>query len=102
MAKKHELSSLHQLQFDPKLSKSRIGKYLSNPRLVIMLLFLVLTIGISSYLTLPRTLNPEVKIPIVLVSTVIPGADPTDVEQLVTVPIEDAVRGIDNVKKVTS
>src|SRR3989344_6486896 len=101
MAKKH-LDSLQQLRFDPKLANSFIGKYLANTRLVLLLLFLILIIGISSYMGLSRTLNPEIKIPIVLVSTVIPGANPTDVEQLVTVPIEDAVRGLEDVKKVTS
>ena len=99
MAKKLS-DSLRQLRFEGKLSNSFIGKYLSNARLVILLLFLILTIGVSSDLTLPRTLNPEVKIPIILVSTIIPGANPTDVEELVTVPIEDAVRGVENVKKI--
>lgn len=102
MVKKHVTLSLQRLRFDPKLSRSFIGKYLGNPRLVIMLLFLILTIGVSSYLTLPRTLNPEVKIPIILISTILPGANPSDVERLVTAPIEDAVRGLENVKKVTS
>ncbi|MBI2049430.1 efflux RND transporter permease subunit [Candidatus Roizmanbacteria bacterium] len=102
MARKHTTHSLHQLQFDKKLSGYFIAKYFSNPRYVFLLLFLILTIGVSSYLTLPRTLNPEIKIPIVLVSTIIAGANPTDVEQLVTIPLEDSIRGLSSVKKVSS
>ncbi|MEK7517137.1 MAG: efflux RND transporter permease subunit, partial [Patescibacteria group bacterium] len=101
MANQHS-DSLRKLRFDPRLADTFIAKYLANTRLVLLLLFLILIIGISSYMGLPRTLNPEIKIPIVLISTVIPGANPTDVESLVTIPIEDAVRGLEDVKKVIS
>lgn len=90
------------LKFDPKLNNSRVAGYLKNPRLVILLLLLVIGVGINSFLTLPRDLNPQVKIPIVLVSTVLPGAGPADVESLVTIPLEDSVNSLDKVKTVTS
>jgi len=54
------------------------------------------------YVNLPRRTNPEVEIPYIFISTILPGAKPEDVEQLVTVPIEDAVEGIDRVDRVTS
>ncbi len=82
--------------------QSLIGKYLSNPRLLILILFLIILIGINSLLTIPRTLNPEIKIPIVLISTVLPGAGPKDVESLVTIPIEDSVRGIQKIDTIQS
>jgi len=86
-----------------KISKTTfIAKYFSNPRLVLLILVLVLGIGINSFLVLPRTLNPQINIPIVLVSTVLPGSNPGDIESLVTIPIEDAVNSVDNVKEITS
>ena len=84
------------------LSNSFIRKYLASPRLVFLVLLLVITIGVNAYLTLPRTLNPEIKIPIVLISTALPGGSPGDVEQLVTIPLEDATRNVTKVKSVTS
>lgn len=93
---------LSRLRFDPKLSDHFITKYLSNPRLVILIIFMIITLGLSSFLSLPRVLNPEIKIPIVLVTAPLPGAGPEDVESLVTVPIEDAVNGVPDVKTVTS
>ncbi len=81
---------------------SWMARYLSNPRLVILALILILILGISSFLSLPRDLNPEIKIPIVIVSTVLPGGSPQDVESLVTVPIEDSIQGLEKVKQVTS
>lgn len=95
-------SYLKKLKFDPKLLIGWVAKYITNMRLVLLIILLISTFGISSYLALPRRLNPEIKIPIVLISTVLPGANPTDIESLISVPIEDAVTGIDGVKTVNS
>jgi len=95
-------SYLGQLTFDPKLNHSFIARYLRNPRLVILVILLLLLIGGFSLSNIPRVLNPNVNIPIVIVSTAFPGAGPQDVESLVTIPIEDAVMGVENVKTVTS
>ena len=95
-------SYLHNLQFDERLRNSVVFKYITNLRLVILLTLMIIGIGLYSFLNLPRTLNPDIKIPIVIVSTVLPGAGPKDVESLVTIPIEDAVSGLTNVKTVTS
>ena len=99
---KQAISYLKQLKFDPKLERSLVAKYLTNPRLLILVLTAVIGIGLTSYFGLPRRLNPEIKIPIVLVSAVLPGAGPQDVESLVTIPLEDAVSGLERVKTVTS
>lgn len=93
---------LRKLRFDPKLENSWIAKYLNNPRLLILIIFLIVLIGIASYINLPRNLNPQIRIPIVLVSTALPGANPEDVESLVTIPIENALSGTENIKQVTS
>jgi multidrug efflux pump subunit AcrB len=95
-------SFIHQLKFDPKLEKSHIASYLFNPRLAILFVFLVVIVGIYSFIQLPRTLNPDIKIPIVIVSTVLPGAGPKDIERLVTIPIEDGVSNLTKVKQITS
>jgi len=98
-----QLSSyLRRIQFDKKLENSWIAKYLSNPRLVFLVILLVVGIGLSSFFSLPRSLNPDIKIPIVIVSTVLPGAGPSDIESLVTKPLEDSVQGLEKVKEVTS
>jgi multidrug efflux pump subunit AcrB len=95
-------SYLNNLKFDPKLGNSFIGRYLTNPRLLILTLLTVLAVGLSSYFSLPRRLNPEVKIPLVIISTVLPGAGPNDIESLVTIPLENAVNGLDGLDTVSS
>lgn len=101
MATKHN-ELFRFLRFDPKLEKGVIARYLANPRLVILLLIFVIGLGVNAFVSIPRELNPEIKIPIVLVSTVLPGASPTDVESLITIPIEDSINSLENVKTMTS
>jgi multidrug efflux pump subunit AcrB len=93
---------LQQLKFDPQLLRSFVAKYLGNPRLVLLLLTTIIGVGLYSYFNLPRRLNPEVKIPYVFISTVLPGASPQDIEALVTEPLENEVTGLNDVKEVTS
>lgn len=95
-------SYLKHLHFDKKLASSIQAKYLANPRLLILLLTIIITFGIFSYRSIPRRLNPEIKIPYVVVSTVLPGANPADVESLVTDPLEDEIAGVKNIKTFAS
>lgn len=93
---------LRQLQFDPELSKSIFAKYLLNFRLVILVLIAIIAFGSIAYITLPRKLNPTINIPLVIVSTILPGGSPSDIESLVTIPIEDAVENLDGIVSVNS
>lgn len=95
-------SYLSHLRFDKNLLNTIQARYLRNPRLLILILILIIGIGTFSYVNLPRRLNPQINIPIVIVSTVFPGASPDDVEALITKPIEDSIDGIPNVKAFTS
>ena len=59
-------------------------------------------VGFVSILQIPKESNPEVSIPIIVVSTPFPGANALDVEQFVTDKIEDSVLGLEDVDEVTS
>ncbi|MBR1419206.1 MAG: efflux RND transporter permease subunit [Synergistaceae bacterium] len=59
-------------------------------------------LGISSYFTLGVMLYPNVELPFVIIRTVYTGAGPSEIEQLVTKPIEDAVADVDNLKSLES
>jgi len=72
-------------------------------RTAILIITIIITLaGILSYNALPKEQFPDVVVPTIIVSTVYPGASPTDMEQLVTKPIEKQLKGINGVKKVTS
>lgn len=97
-----ESTYLKQLKFDPSLLNGFVSKYLTKFRLVILILIAITSLGVASYLSLPRNLTPEIKIPLIIVTTVLPGAGPKDVEQLITVPIEDAIRTVADIQTIQS
>jgi multidrug efflux pump subunit AcrB len=59
-------------------------------------------LGLSAFVSIPRSEDPHFPIPIVITTVVLPGADAKDVEELVIKPIEDVVDGLDEVKEVRS
>lgn len=99
---KKSQSYLERLQFDPQLLQSWMAKYFSQLRIIALILIAIVALGLFSYFNLPKRLNPEVEIPIVTVVTVLPGASPEDVESLVTIPIEDAIRGLQGLDVISS
>jgi hydrophobic/amphiphilic exporter-1 (mainly G- bacteria), HAE1 family len=73
-----------------------------RPLLVIMVVSAMIFLGWISLVGLPVDLFPEMDFPLVTVRTLYPGASPSEVEKLVTKPVEEAVSTIADVKKVTS
>ncbi|AQR63092.1 multidrug transporter AcrB [Brevundimonas sp. LM2] len=63
---------------------------------------LLFALGLSAFLTIPRTEDPQLDPPTFIVNAVLPGATPDEVEQLVTRPIEDAVYRLDDLREVRS
>ncbi len=67
---------------------------------VIMALFFVL--GISAYYSMPREDFPEIKETKIYISTVYPGNTAEDIERLIIDPLEEDIKNVSNVVKVTS
>lgn len=59
-------------------------------------------LGISSYNSLPKESFPEIVVPTIYINTVYVGNSPTNIENLVTQPIEKQLKGIAGVKKLNS
>ncbi len=69
---------------------------------VFALMLIILIVGTYSYITLPRESNPDITIPIVLVQTTYEGVSSSDIESLITNPIERKLRGLKNVEEISS
>jgi len=93
---------LEKLEFKPEDRKTWLNFFVSNFRVVILLIIILSTWGIYSYTQLPLESNPEVKIPFAIIVTTLPGAAPADVEELVTKKIETQISGVKGIKKITS
>ena len=68
---------------------------------VVLVLYIILTLGgLLSYTFLNYELLPKFSPPVLMVTTVYPGASPSEVETSVTKEIETAVASMENVKKL--
>jgi len=69
---------------------------------VLALLVIIVIAGVYCYATLPRESFPDITIPYVFVTTNYEGVAPEDLEELITIPIERKLKGIDNVEEIRS
>lgn len=80
-----------------------IERLVRNRRVFVLLAVAAINaIGLAVYLGLPREANPEVQIPVVTVTTPYIGVSPEDIESLVTIPLENELAGVKDLKKITS
>jgi len=75
---------------------------IDNRATIFVLTILITLAGLMSYISIPKEQFPDVTVPQIFVSTIYPGASPSDMEQLVTKPIEKQLKGLTGVKKITS
>jgi len=75
---------------------------IKNRTTVLVLIVLIVVAGAWSYLTLPREAEPDVEIPIIIVTTIYEGVSPADMESSVTNKIEMKLTGLKGVKEIRS
>jgi len=77
--------------------------FTQRSRFSIILILAIGFLGINAIFDIPKESSPEVDIPIAIVSTVLPGASPEDVEKLITNILEDPLKNnLDDVRNITS
>lgn len=74
----------------------------NNKTVVFILMFLLFLGGMMAYNGMPRESFPEVVIPTIYVGTPHPGNSPSDMENLITRPIEKEINTITGIDKITS
>lgn len=77
---------------------------INNRTTVFVLTALIVLMGISTYIGLPKESFPEIKQPIVYIGTPHPGNSPVDMENLITRPIEkelNTIAEVDNIKSTS-
>lgn len=73
-----------------------------NRTSIFILTFMIMLGGYIAYIGMPRESFPEVVIPKIYVGTTYPGNSPTDIENLITRPIEKELKTIKGLKEITS
>ena len=75
---------------------------ISKSNIIYFLMFIFLAFGINAYNNLPREDFPEIITSEVFISTINPGNTPEDIERFITVPLEEAVKGVSNLVDIKS
>ncbi len=75
---------------------------IENKTTMYVLIALILFLGTSAYLSMPRENFPEIKETKIYISSVFPGNTAEDIEKLITDPIEDKIKTVSNVVEITS
>jgi multidrug efflux pump len=75
---------------------------IDNKTSIYVLVLIIAVFGIVSYINIPKEQFPEIVIPKIIVTTIYAGTSPTDIENLVTRPLEKNMKSIKGVKKITS
>jgi multidrug efflux pump len=79
-----------------------IDAAISRSRATLFLLLLILGMGLSAYINIPKEAEPDVNIPIVYVRMTHEGISPEDAERLLVRPMEKELQTIEGVKEMRS
>ncbi len=75
---------------------------LKNKNTIYLLIGILLIFGLYSYETMPKELFPEINYPTVFVQTVYPGNSASDIENLITDPLEKELKSLDDLSELNS
>ena len=75
---------------------------IERPTFITCVVLVMLAVGYWSLKNLGVDLFPNVTFPVVVVSTPYPGASPSEIETLISRPIEDEVSTISGIKRLSS
>ncbi len=80
----------------------RLAKAFLNSKLTPLFIATSLAIGIFAIAVIPREEDPQILVPMLDITTAMPGASPAEIEQRVTLPVEQLVHQISGVEYVYS
>jgi CzcA family heavy metal efflux pump len=69
---------------------------------VYIIVLIIVIFGYQSYSGMPREAAPDITIPFVIISVPYPGVSPTDMEGLITQPMEKEFKTLKDVKEISS
>jgi multidrug efflux pump subunit AcrB len=79
----------------------KIANYaVKNYQFTLVIFIMVIALGITTLLNMPRSEDPEMHAPTFTVVVVYPGTSPRDIEELVVKPLEKEIWGLENIKRI--
>ena len=79
----------------------KISEYaVKNSQFTLVILLMIIVLGLTTMLSMPRSEDPEMHPPSFLVIVNYPGTSPRDIEDRVVTPLEKIISGLDDIKRV--
>ena len=86
-----------------KFKEFKPSSWAIDNKISVYVLTIIITVaGLMSYNSLPKESFPDIVVPTIYINTVYGGNTPTNIENLVTKPIEKQLKSISGVKKINS
>ena len=73
-----------------------------HPQFTIVFFVMLIGLGLTSFMSIPRSEDPIFPIPSFAVVAVLPGGNPHDVEQLIVDPIEKSLKELEEIDRIAS
>jgi multidrug efflux pump subunit AcrB len=81
----------------------KISDYaVKNSQFTLVIFLMIIVLGITTMLNMPRSEDPEMHAPMFNVIVVYPGTSPRDIEDRVVNPLEKTISGLDDIKRLRS
>ncbi|MDR7131945.1 multidrug efflux pump subunit AcrB [Algoriphagus sp. 4150] len=71
-----------------------------NYQFTLIIFLMTVALGLTTFLNMPRSEDPVIEAPQFPVVVVYPGASPEDMEELVVDPLEKAIYGLEDIKRI--
>lgn len=71
-----------------------------NHQFTLIIVALLTVLGVLSFVTMPRSEDPQFDFPLVIVTVTYPGTSPLDMEKLVTDPVEEEINQLEDIKDI--
>jgi multidrug efflux pump len=84
------------------LKTSFLSAPIKQSKITLFIAITIAIVGFYFYNLLPKQENPDIAVPVAMITTIYTGASLTDIEQLITNPIENVVNEIAGFDKVES
>ncbi len=92
----------HKSDFVEKAQKSWLSYFVKNNKISFLAALIIFVWGGSAALTIPKESSPDIDFGIVVISTLYNGASAVDMDKLVTQEIENKIKDVQNIDKITS
>lgn len=91
-----------QEELQNKIFSWFFGFWVKKYRISYLLVLLLIGFGLISAINIPKESTPNVELGMINITTIYPGANPKDVDSLITDKIYKQIENIENISKITS